>query len=93
MLTRRLLPILALFATLLAAPAAVAAPPDVECPPGQTDCQIIDEEPGGGGNNGGGNNGGGSSGGGSEKCFRTAPTTMLSISGPDTRAMLPALAA
>jgi hypothetical protein len=69
MLTRRLLPILALFATLLAAPAAVAAPPDVECPPGQTDCQIIDEEPGGGGSNGGGNNGGGNSGG-SDKCFR-----------------------
>ncbi|GLH94954.1 hypothetical protein [Phytohabitans aurantiacus] len=69
MLTRRLLPILALFATLLAAPAAVAAPPDVECPPGQTDCQIVDETPGGGGNNGGGNNGGGSSGG-NDKCFR-----------------------
>jgi hypothetical protein len=67
MLTRRLLPILALFATLLAAPAAVAAPPDVECPPGQTDCQIVDGDEGssgGGGNNGGGGN----SGGGSRTC-------------------------
>ncbi|MEH1123880.1 hypothetical protein [Micromonospora sp. CPCC 206061] len=66
MLTRRLLPILALFATLLAAPAAVAAPPGGECPPGQTDCWVYDEKPGKpGGGDGGGNNGGGRS-----KCYR-----------------------
>ncbi|PZF85698.1 hypothetical protein C1I99_29440 [Micromonospora deserti] len=58
-------------ALLLAAGAAVpalaagqAADPGAECPPGQHDCSVWDDDPGTPGGPGGGNTGGGDSGGG-----------------------------
>ncbi|MFC4149023.1 hypothetical protein ACFO0M_22445 [Micromonospora mangrovi] len=65
---------LALLVALAGAPASAARPgdPGADCPPGQNDCSVWDDEPGvpgdpggGGGNTGGGGNG---SGGGAAKC-------------------------
>ncbi len=64
-----------LLAALLAASTAPAAswadPPGAECPPGQTNCDVWDDDPGtpGGGTGGpGGGDGGGGDGGGGGKC-------------------------
>lgn len=60
----------ALLATLLATAAAPAVgqadPPDVDCPPGQTNCDVWDDDPGtpGGGDPGGGGPGSGGGDGG-----------------------------
>ncbi|MFY1618738.1 hypothetical protein [Micromonospora sp. WMMD736] len=74
MLSRRVLAgvgLAVLLAVTATPPAAAArrAGPGVECPPGQPDCNVWDDEPGhpgdpgGGGDNGGGDSGGGGGGG------------------------------
>lgn len=61
------------------ASAARRAGPGVECPPGQPDCNVWDDEPGhpgdpgGGGDNGGGDSGGGGGGGVCQWGGRTIP--------------------
>ncbi|MER7455472.1 hypothetical protein [Micromonospora sp. NPDC126480] len=63
-----------LLAALLAVAAAPAVswadPPGAECPPGQTNCDVWDDDPGtpGGGGGPGGGDGGGNGGGGGGKC-------------------------
>ncbi|MFD6568689.1 hypothetical protein [Micromonospora profundi] len=79
MLTGVGLALLLVVGTTLPAAAARRADPGVECPPGQPDCNVWDDEPGtpggpgGGGDNGGGDSGGGGGGGVCQWAGRTIP--------------------
>ncbi|MGC5017306.1 hypothetical protein [Micromonospora sp. DT47] len=63
---RRLLAgtLLALLVAAVAPPPAYAGDPGAECPPGQNDCSVWDDDPGTPGDPGGGGDTGGSTGGG-----------------------------
>ncbi|MFI9642647.1 hypothetical protein ACIG87_21730 [Micromonospora sp. NPDC051925] len=70
-LTRRVLAgaVLALLVAVVTPPPAQAAGPGVECPPGQNDCSVWDDDPGTPGNPGGGTGPGGPNGpGATPKC-------------------------